>query len=169
MYPSAFTHAPQIDDKTRVASSVTITTTLSGNESVATTLPDRSLTPGVVSMVDSSRVCELGFSSTIRPKGRLWRHLRDEAFRRYHISRGHRSEKDNTGARHPAYQIDHLIPVELGGDPTDIRNLWPQPIASAKKKNVVENELHARVCSGQMTLNEAQSRIAKDWTTATLQ
>lgn len=148
--------------------SVGSTPTSTNSESVTTILPDRSLTPGVASIFDASLVCELGFSSTIRPKGNLWRHLRGEAFRRYHITRGHRSEMDNSGVRHSAYQIDHLIPLELGGDPTDIRNLWPQPIASAQKKNIVENELHARVCSGQMALNEAQSRIARNWTTATL-
>jgi hypothetical protein len=25
------------------------------------------------------------------------------------------------------YKEDHLVPLELGGDPSDPRNLWPKP------------------------------------------
>lgn len=64
-----------------------------------------------------------------------------------------------------AFEVDHLIPLELGGDNT-IENLWAQP-ASPKpgfhEKDKVEDYLHKRVCSGAMTLAEAQSVIATDW------
>jgi hypothetical protein len=63
------------------------------------------------------------------------------------------------------YEIDHLISLELGGS-NDIENLWPQPYApkpGAREKDKVENWLHRRVCSGQITLAAAQDAIAQDW------
>jgi hypothetical protein len=57
------------------------------------------------------------------------------------------------------YEEDHLISLDLGGNPTDPRNLWPQPYKpkpGAREKDVVDRYLHARVCSGKMTLTDAQ-------------
>jgi hypothetical protein len=67
------------------------------------------------------------------------------------------------------YEEDHFIPLELGGNPTDPRNLWPEPFQTsiadggAHAKDKVENYLHAEVCSGSLTLEQAQREIAEDW------
>jgi hypothetical protein len=64
------------------------------------------------------------------------------------------------------YEEDHLISLDLGGSPTDPRNLWPQPYSpkpGAREKDVVENYLKKQVCEGAMTLSEAQQAIATDW------
>jgi hypothetical protein len=66
------------------------------------------------------------------------------------------------------YEEDHFISLELGGSPTDPRNLWPEryapkPGAKAKEKDIVENYLHRQVCTAQMTLVEAQKAITTDW------
>jgi hypothetical protein len=64
------------------------------------------------------------------------------------------------------YEEDHLISLELGGHPTDPRNLWPEPYspsAGAREKDLVENYLHREVCSGTITLRQAQMAIAGDW------
>jgi hypothetical protein len=67
------------------------------------------------------------------------------------------------------YEEDHLIPLELGGNPTDPRNLWPEPYepsipeGGARFKDKVENYLHAQVCAGNLTLKEAQTGITEDW------
>lgn len=58
------------------------------------------------------------------------------------------------------------MPLEIGGDPMDLRNLWPEPIDSAKLKDKVENELHELVCTGRIRLAQAQNAIARDWKTA---
>ena len=61
--------------------------------------------------------------------------------------------------------VDHLIPLELGGS-NDIKNLWPQPDDPRPgdgEKDQLENELHHQVCSGEMSLGEAQKCIASDW------
>ena len=62
-------------------------------------------------------------------------------------------------------EIDHLISRELGGA-DDISNLWPQPYnqhPGAHEKDAVENWLHRQVCSGKISLAEAQHDIADDW------
>jgi hypothetical protein len=67
------------------------------------------------------------------------------------------------------YEEDHLIPLEIGGSPTDPKNLWPEayatsiPDGGAKYKDKVESYLHEQVCSGAMPLAEAQRMIAADW------
>ena len=64
------------------------------------------------------------------------------------------------------YQMDHLIPLSLGGSPTDTKNIWPQPLISkwsARRKDYLEGILHERVCKGEMTLTEAQEQIRTNW------
>jgi hypothetical protein len=67
------------------------------------------------------------------------------------------------------YEEDHFIPLELGGNPSDPRNLWPEPFdtsipdGGAHSNDKVENYLHAEVCSGSLTLEQAQREITEDW------
>ncbi len=66
------------------------------------------------------------------------------------------------------HEIDHLISLELGGS-NAIRNLWPEPYAGrwgAGTKDVLENRLHALVCSGELSLATAQHQEAADWVRA---
>lgn len=60
------------------------------------------------------------------------------------------------------YELDHLIPRELGGA-DDVRNLWPQPWPEAHRKDQDENALHRAVCAGQRTLEDAQREIRVRW------
>ena len=57
------------------------------------------------------------------------------------------------------YQEDHLISLELGGHPTDPRNLWPEPYPRASEVDSIENDLNTKVCAGELTLDE---RTAKE-------
>jgi hypothetical protein len=59
------------------------------------------------------------------------------------------------------YEVDHLIPRELGGA-DDVRNLWVQPWPDAHKKDVVENRLHREVCAGTTMLEDAQRQM-RNW------
>ncbi|MFJ2170387.1 hypothetical protein [Streptomyces griseofuscus] len=71
-------------------------------------------------------------------------------------------------------EYDHLISLELGGDPNDARNLWVEPPDPGHKtgsgvnnlKDPVESKLHTAVCSGKVPLRAAQQAIVTDWTTA---
>jgi hypothetical protein len=71
-------------------------------------------------------------------------------------------------------EYDHLISLQLGGDPNDPRNLWIEPPSAGhvagkgpnNPKDSVETHLHTAICKGQVTLVAAQQAIAGDWTTA---
>ncbi|MFJ9870279.1 hypothetical protein [Streptomyces sp. NPDC101165] len=55
-------------------------------------------------------------------------------------------------------EYDHLISLQLGGDPNDARNLWVEPADPGhqpgsgvnNKKDPVETKLHTAVCSGKV-------------------
>ena len=57
--------------------------------------------------------------------------------------------------------------VEPIGIQNDIVNLWPQSYNTkpwnAHVKDVLENKLHKMVCTGTITLDDAQRDIAADW------
>ena len=64
------------------------------------------------------------------------------------------------------YEIDHLIPLALGGN-NDNSNLWPEsakPNPGFKEKDIVEVYLYEEVCANRIALSTAQDEIAKDWT-----
>jgi hypothetical protein len=72
------------------------------------------------------------------------------------------------GAPAANYEEDHLISLQLGGSPTDPKNLWPQPYVgnNARKKDVVETKLKNLICTGKITLSDAQKAIATNWVLA---
>lgn len=115
-------------------------------------LPDSACTPGDVMNVNRSEICQLGYSSSVRD---VPTSTKDQVYTEYGIT------SHATGQ----YEVDHLVPLELGGS-NDISNLWPQP-ASPKpgfhEKDQVENYLHDQVCSGKMPLADAQQEIASNW------
>jgi hypothetical protein len=110
-----------------------------------------------------STICRAGWVDKVRPSagflaGLERTQLADEA-------------KPGTGAD---YDEDHLVPLELGGDPKDPKNLWPQPWenrgarlvppgSGAESKDRVELKLHDEVCRGALTLRLAQQTIAANW------
>jgi hypothetical protein len=105
-------------------------------------------------------------SNLPKPKTRLF--ICDEA---YSASRYH--------------EEDHLISLEDGGNPTDPRNLWPEPynttvggvIMGAHQKDVVEGFIHDEICydipnskkhsyipaTASVTLKRGQEILAGDW------
>lgn len=116
-------------------------------------LPDPSCTPGAVfANATVAQVCKAGYASSVR---NVTQAEKDQVFAEYGIT------------QHPsgAYEIDHLISLELGGS-NDIKNLWPEAYTgpdNAHEKDMVENYLHAQVCSGKMALKDAQTAIATNW------
>ena len=61
------------------------------------------------------------------------------------------------------YEFDHLIPLCAGGS-DDPKNLWPQPIADAHKKDVLEVEICTAMKAGTMLQAEALQKV-HDWFT----
>jgi hypothetical protein len=105
------------------------------------------LNPDVTQATIATTICVRGWTKTIRPPTSYTNELKAKQMREYGVG-GARSE----------YQEDHLISLELGGHPTDPRNLWPEPYPRASDVDSIENDLNARVCSGDLTLETAQLR-----------
>jgi hypothetical protein len=117
-------------------------------------LADPALTPGVLNpdvtqATIGSTICVRGWTRTIRPPTSYTSALKLEQMALYSA----------TGPP-SGYQEDHLISLELGGHPTDPRNLWPEPYPRAARVDGMENDLNDQVCSGRLTLAEAQRREA---------
>ncbi len=109
-----------------------------------------SLTPGVLNPEVTQAtihvtICRPGWTRTVRPPVGYTNALKSHGLRQY-------------GLRGPpsAYQEDHLISLELGGNPEDARNLWPEPYPRASAVDRIENELNHRVCAGSQSLSDAQ-------------
>ena len=74
------------------------------------------LNPDVSQATIGQTICVQGWTRTIRPPSEYTSGLKLEQMREYGV-----------GGDPSGYQEDHLISLELGGHPTDRRNLWPEP------------------------------------------
>ena len=131
-------------------------------------LPDHRCTPGadnpkVTQHTISATICRAGYTAKIRPPVSITNKEKVANAKSYHY----------TGRLNVA-EYDHLIPLELGGDPNDARNLWVEPPSPGHKassgvynpKDTVENEAKYLVCNHQVNLIVMQRAIAANWTTA---
>jgi hypothetical protein len=115
-------------------------------------LPDRHCTPGArFSRVTARDVCTPGYSGRVRNVSETTKRL---VYRRYGILRHHRGQ----------YEVDHLIPLELGGS-NSIKNLFPEAAnpPGFHQKDRLENRFHSKVCDGTLTLREAQRQFIVNW------
>ena len=105
------------------------------------------LNPDVTQATIGTTICVQGWTRTVRPPTDYTNALKLRQMRAY-------------GESGPpsAFQEDHLISLELGGHPTDPRNLWPEPYPRAARVDTIENELNAQVCGGSLTLAQAQEK-----------
>lgn len=132
-------------------------------------LPDPKCTPGAVSPAVTqdtlaTTICRSGgYTGTIRPPVNITNREKAANAKSYGYN----------GPLHDA-EYDHLISLQLGGDPNDPRNLWIEPPSPGHKpgagpnnpKDAVETRLHTAICKKQVTLLAAQQAIVSDWATA---
>jgi hypothetical protein len=127
-------------------------------------LPDPYCTPGsynpdVTQSTIHSTICVSGWTATVRPSTTYTNALKAQGISDYGYSDTNMSD----------YEEDHLVPLELGGAPSDPGNLWPEPRYGSKtatSKDGVETKLKNAVCNGTVTLSSARSAIRNNWTTA---
>ncbi|MGH9678345.1 MAG: hypothetical protein ACRD4Y_00180 [Candidatus Acidiferrales bacterium] len=127
--------------------------------------PDPSRTPGAT----NPEITQDNIGDTICNPRWSTRSVRPEASYTHRLKVHQMDEYGYADSRVRDYEEDHFIPLELGGNPTDPKNLWPEPFATsipdggAHEKDKVENFLRAEVCSGSLTLEQAQREITEDW------
>ncbi|HWK16904.1 MAG TPA: hypothetical protein VNR66_05570 [Solirubrobacteraceae bacterium] len=113
-------------------------------------LPDPACTPGAVfAAATVAEICTPGYASGVRNV--------PEALKRT-VYADYGTEPSVPGS----YEVDHLVPLELGGS-NEIANLWPEIAPGYHEKDQVENELHDAVCAGHIGLASVQRAIARDW------
>jgi hypothetical protein len=102
---------------------------------------------GVVAVTSKEILCVSGYSGTVRPPTSYTNRLKFKWTPAGHLP----SE----------YELDHYIPIALGGSPTDPNNLWLQKWDDAKIKDVQENLLHREMCKGISTPKQVQEYVRK--------
>lgn len=113
-------------------------------------LPDPACTPGAVfAAATPPRICVSGYTARVRS---VPERLKQSIYAAYGI------------ASHAAssYEVDHLVPLELGGNNARA-NLWPEQAPGFGRKDALENTYHDAVCSGTLSLAVAQRRMARNW------
>ncbi|MDY0969046.1 hypothetical protein [Sphingomonas sp. CFBP9021] len=128
----------------------------------AALLPPRE-TPGAIDPavtqdnIDET-ICRPGYARAARPDYAITGSLKRRMMNAQH-----------PGERMADFELDHLIPISIGGAPLDRRDLWLQPRqgqANADDKNVLAYVLWRLVCMHQVQLATAQRDISHDWTRA---
>ncbi len=112
-------------------------------------LPDPGCTPGAIRSVTLARLCTRGYTARVRNVPAA---LKASVYAAYGI------------ASHTAgsYEVDHLIPLELGGSNARA-NLWPERAPGFGRKDALENAYHDAVCSGTLGFAVAQRQMARYW------
>lgn len=141
-------------------SSMTSKNIPSGCHIVNGNLPDPKCTPGAINPNVTQNnikdtICVPGFSKTIRPPVSYTNPLKIKLMHSY----GFTDSRIN-------YELDHLVPLSIGGNPSSVTNLWPEPGYGQYNfhiKDRFENYLYREVCNGHISLDEAQNEIASNW------
>ena len=124
-------------------------------------LLDRTQTPGIINPNVTQEnlhrtVCVAGYSSSIRPSSSYTNRLK--------LAQLRQAKYVDKDPRH--YEFDHQIPISIGGNPTDERNLWAEPrfgFFNAGDKDVVEYGVYRDLCKGKLSLSQAQAIFLGDW------
>ncbi len=146
-------------------------------------LPDAIYTPGEVNPAVTPQdiaqtICASGWTATVRPPESY-----TENMKRFEAGSGgtvayagvtyqvHGFHLADPTLGH--YELDHLIPLELGGAQADPRNLWMEPYEApegaaasgtgSQTKDKVENASREAVCGGRLGLADAQHEMASNW------
>ena len=117
--------------------------------------PDRRCSPGAFySKLTKRVICSRSFRTS------QVRHVTYAM--RYRVEREYGLKPGHYGRR---LEIDHIVPLELGGS-NALANLFPERnfrTAGYHVKDRLENRLHRMVCSGHLKLQVAQRAIAANW------
>ena len=111
------------------------------------------LNPAVMQETIGQTICLQGWAKTVRPSVAYTNAVKRRLIRELEIPEELLVD----------FELDHRIPLALGGAPSDPRNLELQPWDEASEKDAIEACLARAVCDGKIALDEAQRRIWADW------
>jgi hypothetical protein len=103
-------------------------------------------------------ICVTGWTSTVRPPLSYTEPIKKTLIAQLPASLPHTTA---------AYELDHWVPLELGGDPRSPDNLILQLRVAyggtAETKDAEENKLHGDVCAHRLSLAQGRAQIMADW------
>jgi hypothetical protein len=114
---------------------------------------DLPINPAVTQETIATTICAPGWTKAVRPSARYTARIKIKLIRELEIPEELLVD----------FELDHRIPLALGGAPSDPRNLELQPWDEATEKDAVEACLSRAVCAGRITLDAARLRIWADW------
>jgi hypothetical protein len=120
------------------------------------------LNPEVDEDTIGNTICKSGYTKVVRPATSYTNGVKKKLMRDAGID----------AARGGDYELDHIVPLELGGHPRKPSNLMLQPWEGehgAKAKDALETRLKSLVCHAKLDLTDAQVCIARDWEACALQ
>ncbi len=112
--------------------------------------------PDVTQETIEQTICVSGYTKTVRPSTSYTNGVKRKLLREAGI------DESLTGQ----YELDHIIPLGVGGHPRKLSNLMLQPWYGEKgahRKDGLERRLQGMVCRGDLSLLDAQRCIAEDW------
>ena len=133
---------------------------LSAKIAAAHSVPANLLNHDVNQRTLSETVCFSGYTKAVRPSTTYTNRIKMRLLSERGLD--HEAEKGN-------YELDHIIPLALGGHPRNLSNLALQlwdGHDGAKRKDRIEVKLQCLVCSGEVPLAVAQDAIWTDWKAA---
>ena len=101
-------------------------------------------------------ICVPGWTATVRPSPSFTQGLKKVLLTRAGVP----------PADAIKYELDHFVPLALGGHPRSEDNLWLQRwdgAWNARVKDRLERRLQVMVCAGEISLHTARSAIQNDW------
>ena len=104
----------------------------------------------------ATTICVPGWTSTVRPSPSFTNAVKLRMLKRAGLEPGEAAE----------YELDHFVPLALGGHPRSEENLWLQPWSGtwgARVKDQLERRLQVMVCAGQLSLQTAREAIQRGW------
>lgn len=139
--------------KTSFPTSTNFTSPLYNYKYSNVTYPNEQLTVGEIATNDLNIICYHYYTKLLVP-------VPEETVKK--VYEGYMI----TNPGYKEYEIDHWIPLALGGS-NNLRNLWPQPVTypGYKEKDWLQLYLRDQVCNGKMNLTEAREQITGDWYT----
>ena len=120
------------------------------------TVPIEALNPDVHQETIDQTICVPGYTASVRPSTTYTNGVKAKLLR----------EQLLPPASAGDYELDHRVPLALGGHPRALVNLMLQPWEGddgAKRKDRLERVLQVRVCRRTLLLDDARRAVYFDW------
>ena len=120
------------------------------------TVPEEALNPDVQQVTIQQTICVTGYTASVRPSTTYTNGVKLKLLREQGLPASAANE----------FELDHRIPLALGGHPRNLQNLVLQPWEGkdgAKVKDRLERRLQQLVCTGKLLLDDARRAVYLDW------